>query len=407
MKKTPDPVLSSLSEDPASDGPGRRVRVLCLIKGLGPGGAERLLLSLALLRDRSSFDYRVTYLLPWKTALVAELEEAGVGVDCLGVRREEDLRWAGRLRRQLRLGGFDVVHVHSPYAAGVARVVVRSLPRRLRPAVVSTEHNVWGGYRPLTRLLTAVTFHWGDAWLAVSDPVRESMPSRLRHRVEVVVNGVILDKVVAQRAFRQEVRSELGLRPDEVAIVTVANLTAKKGYPDLMAAARLLIDRGLPVRFISVGQGPLEAELRHLHRSMGLGDRFIFLGYQAEPTRILAGCDLFALASHHEGLPVAIMEALVIGLPSVVTDVGGVPEAVTDGVEGLLVEAGRPDAFADALERLVLDPDARERMSAAAAGRGQHFDMRGARDRIESIYRFQAATRRRWITSTRRRTGAG
>lgn len=393
--RVPDPLPSDgdISESVA-DGDGR-IRVLCLVKGLGPGGTERLLLSLVLLRDRARFDYRVMYLLPWKTALVADFEEAGVQVECLGVRHEQDLRWAIRLRRALRHGGFDIVHVHSPYAGGVARLVARSLPRNIRPAVISTEHNVWWGYRRLTQWLTSATFHWGDAWLAVSDPVRASMPPRLRRRVEVVVNGVIPEKVLAQRAFRDEVRGELGLVPDDVAIITVGNLTAKKGYPDLMAAARLLIDRGLPVQFVSVGQGPLEGELHALHHTMGLGDRFRFLGYHSEPTRILAGCDLFALASLYEGLPVAIMEALVIGLPAVVTAVGGVPDAVTDGVEGLLVDPGRPDLMAAALEKLVLDPDTRTRMAAAAAERGLTFDMRNARDRVEEIYRLHAPARQR------------
>jgi L-malate glycosyltransferase len=390
----PDPVGSSAEGNPVPE-PEGRLRVLCLIKGLGPGGAERLLLSLALLRDRSSFDYRLAYLLPWKTALVPNFVEAGVPIECLGVEQDKDLRWARPLRRLLREGRFDVVHVHSPYAAGVARVVVRTLPRRHRPAVVSTEHNVWVGYKPLTQLLTRTTFHLGDAWLAVSDPVRDSLPPRMRRRVEVVVNGVILEDVVAQRRFRDEVREELGLAPDEVAIVTVANLTAKKGYPDLMAAARLLIDRGHPVRFVSVGQGPLEEELHERHRSMGLGDRFVFLGYHPEPTRILAGCDIFAMASHYEGLPVAIMEALAIGLPVVVTAVGGVPDAVTDDVEGLLVPPEQPGTLADALERLVLDPAIRARMAAAAAVRGQDFDMRNATARMEAIYRQHATRARR------------
>ncbi len=78
------------------------MRVLWLVKGLGPGGAERLLVSAAAAHDRREFEFRVTYLLPWKDALVPELEALGVACTCLGVNDERDLRWARRLRRDLR-----------------------------------------------------------------------------------------------------------------------------------------------------------------------------------------------------------------------------------------------------------------------------------------------------------------
>ena len=110
-----------------------RIRVLWLIKGLGPGGAERLLATSAALRDRDAFSYRVAYLLPGKDHLVPELEALGVPTHCLDSRDERDLRWAGRLRSLLAESPVDIVHVHSPYAAGIARLVVRTLPSR-RPA---------------------------------------------------------------------------------------------------------------------------------------------------------------------------------------------------------------------------------------------------------------------------------
>src|SRR5918996_1618430 len=109
-----------------------RIRVLWLIKGLGPGGAERLLTACATVRDRDAFEYRTAYLLPWKDRMVPELEQLDVGVECLGVRDDRDLRWAVRLRSMLLDTPVDVVHAHSPYAAGVGRLVVRSLPRARR-----------------------------------------------------------------------------------------------------------------------------------------------------------------------------------------------------------------------------------------------------------------------------------
>jgi glycosyltransferase involved in cell wall biosynthesis len=372
-----------------------RLKVLNLIKGLGPGGAERLLVSGARVRDRDAFDVEVAYLLPWKTEFVKDLEGLGVRTRCLDVHHEQDLRWLLALRRLLDAERYDVAHVHSPYVAGMTRVVARTLPESRRPRIVSTEHNVWSSHARASRTLNTATFPLGDAWLAVSDEVRESIPARLRNRVEVIVQGIVLGDVERTFEQREVVRRELGLAPDEVAVATVANFRSQKGYPDLLAAARVLADRGVPARFIIVGQGPLEGEIRELRDSLGLADSVDLLGFRSDAIRVLSGCDLFALASHYEGYPVAIMEALAVGLPIVATRVGGVPEGVREGVEGLLVPPKRPDLLAAAIESLVLDPPRRAAMGAAAAARGRHYDIESAVARTEQIYHDICASGRR------------
>jgi glycosyltransferase involved in cell wall biosynthesis len=371
-----------------------RLRVLALIKGLGPGGAEKLLVSGARVRDRDAFDFEVAYLLPRKTQFVADLEALGVRTRCFAVPHAQDPRWLLHLRRLLAAEHYDIVHVHSPYVAGMARLVIRTLPASTRPKVISTEHNVWSSHARATRVLNAATFRLGDAWLSVSDEVRASIPARLRERVEVVVHGIVLADVTATAEARESVRAELEIDPAEVVVATVANFRAQKAYPDLLAAARMLADRNVPARFVVVGQGPLEAEIRALRASLGLEHSVDFLGFRPDVLRILAGCDLFALASHYEGYPIAIMEALAAGLPTVATRVGGVPDAVRDGVEGLLVPPKRPELLAAAIESLVLDPDRRAAMSAAAVERGRSYDISSAVHRTEQIYRDLGRTSR-------------
>jgi glycosyltransferase involved in cell wall biosynthesis len=365
----------------------RRLRVLALIKGLGPGGAERLLVSGAHARDRDAFDFEVAYLLPWKTQFVHDLEDLGVRTRCLDVHHAQDPRWLLQLRRLLDSERYDIVHLHSPYVAGLARLVVRTMPASRRPKVVSTEHNVWSSHTRATRALNAATFPLGDAWLSVSDNVRESIPKRLRERVEVIVHGIVLGAVAPDPGAREAVRTELGIGPDEIAVATVANFRSQKGYPDLLAAARRLVDRSVPVRFIVIGQGPLEGEIRALRTSLGLEHSVELLGYRSDVSRVLTGCDMFALASHYEGYPVAIMEALAVGLPIVATEVGGVPEGVREGVEGLLVPPKRPELLADAIESLARDPQRRAAMRTAASERGRGYDIASAVHRTEQIYR--------------------
>jgi glycosyltransferase involved in cell wall biosynthesis len=364
-----------------------RTRVLWLIKGLGPGGAERLLVAAAARHDRDGFEFTAAYLLPWKDALVGELAARGVPSVCLDVRREQDLRWAWRLRRYLQEHPVDVVHVHSPYPAVVARLVARTLPRSRRPSIVYTTHNTWRSFRWPTRVLNGVTLPLDAADVVVSREAHASIWSRWRDRVEVVEHGVVLDEVRALRGARAEVRAEFGFTDREVVIGTVANLRANKDWPNLLGAARRVIDRGAPVRFVAVGQGPLEREVRAEHARLGLGDRVRLTGHREDAVRLMAGCDVFVLASYYEGLPVALMEAFALGLPVVATAVGGVPEMVTHGVEGLLVAPRDPDALATALVQVACDPTARAAMGEAASRRADRYDVTNAVRRMEAIYR--------------------
>jgi glycosyltransferase involved in cell wall biosynthesis len=360
------------------------IKVAWLIKGLGAGGAEHLLVSLARGIDRDRFAVSAAYVLDWKTALLPALEHEGVDAHCLGVKDGRDLRWVLRLRRFLKDGRFDVVHVHSPLVAAASRAVV--LTMRTRPRIISTEHNSWASHGRITRLLNRVTYRMDAAHIAVSAKVVASLPDHLAARTEVLVHGVDLDAVHRAVADREAARQELGLGPGQVAVCTVANLRWQKGYPDLMLAAKAIIDEGHDVVFLAVGQGPLEQELRQRHDELGLGDRFRFLGYRADALRVLGASDVFALASIHEGYPLAVMEAMAAGLPIVATNAGGVPDAVRDGEEGLVVESKRPDLLADALRKVVSDSSMRQRFGAAALARSASFSIDAALHRIEELY---------------------
>ncbi len=388
--------------DPVPANPVSPLRILWIIKGLGPGGAEQLLVNLARARDRQRFDYQAAYLVPWKDKLVHDLEAVGVPVECLHGEREIDPRWAVRLRKRLVTSPVDIVHVHSPYVAAVTRVIVRTLPRRVRPVVMSTEHNVWERYSRLTYWANRITYRLDAGHVAVSDGVRATIPPSLQAITEVVVHGVDLEAVRAQRRHRADVRDKLGVGPHEVLFGTVANYRVQKAYPDLLQAARTAIDSGAPVRFVAVGQGPLEAEITARHADLDLGERFQLLGYREDAQRILAGCDVFTLSSIHEGLPVALMEALAIGLPVVATTVGGIPEAVTHGVEALLVPPSRPELLARAYVEIASDAPMRERMAVAAADRSHAFGVEPATRRIEEIYRTLARPGKRRFRRSRR-----
>jgi glycosyltransferase involved in cell wall biosynthesis len=368
------------------------IRVLWLTKGLGPGGAERLLVSFAALADRERFDLRAAYLLPWKSHLVDQLADLHVPAVCFNSRREADLRWLHRLRELVRDARIDVVHVHSPMVAAVARPALRALPRRDRPALVGTEHNVWSSHHPVTRWANGLTLPLEAATLAVSEEVRASMPSRLARRAEVVIHGVDVGAIVSRRGERDAARAELGVPGGQLLVATVANLRTNKDYPTMLAAARRLADANEPFHFVSVGQGPLAEQLEEQRVGLGLGERFRFLGYREDPIRVLVASDVFCLSSRFEGLPISLLEAMASGLPVVATKVGGIPSVVTDGKEGRLVPAGDPIALAAAVAEL-RDSGLRTRMATAADERVRAFGMDRAVERQQEVYQ-RVVTRR-------------
>ena len=382
--------MSSRPSGPAGGEP--RVRVLWLIKGLGPGGAERLLVDAAPHIDRDRFEVECAYLLPWKDHLAAELVVAGVPTRCLEVRRAWNPSWIRRLRSVLRDGRFDLVHAHLPSAGVGARTAARRMGVD-RPAVVYTEHNTWDRYRGFTRRANARTFGWNDEAIVVSQAVASSITA---HDVAVTVipNGVDAEQIRRAALPRLEAREALGLPTDGPVVGTVGGITAKKGHAGLVRAARAVVDACPDARFVFVGleidPEPVRAEIARL----GLGEAVILAGYRPEAATLMSAFDVYCLPSRFEGMPVSLLEAMAIGLPSVATAVGGVPEVATDGEDALVVPPEDPDALAAALIGLLGDEDRRRRVGDQARETAGRHSIEAMVRRTEAVYESALARRR-------------
>jgi glycosyltransferase involved in cell wall biosynthesis len=167
-------------------------------------------------------------------------------------------------------------------------------------------------------------------------------------------------------------------------IACVASLEEVKGHRFLIEACRLLADRGVDVRLDLAGGGALRRDVEQHIAKLDLGDRVTVHGPLSRPDvgRLLAAADVAVLASHptrsgrREGIPVALMEAMMSGLPVVASALSGIPELVEDGRTGFLVPSGDPRALAERLERLVGEPELRRRMGAAGRAKvAAEFDI--------------------------------
>jgi glycosyltransferase involved in cell wall biosynthesis len=361
-----------------------RHRILVLINGLGRGGAEQIVASSFGAIDRGRFEYGVAYLLPWKDALVKEIEESGVRTYALDSGRR--LGWIGRYRDLVTRERFDLVHAHSPVAAAGARLAFG----RSRPPFVYTEHNEWGRYRRATRWANALTCRRNDRIFAVSEEVARSIhpPAWLPGRappVETLHHGIDLS-MVGRWPDRSGVREELGI-PDDVDVVgTVANFKTHKRLDLWFRMAALIRARRPTTRFVVVGQGPLEATVTAMARSTDLGSSVILTGFREDAPRVASAFDVFAMTSDHEGLPIAVVEAMALGVPIVATRVGGLPDLVRDGTDGFLVPRGNVEAAAGRVGDLLGDPALRRTMGDRARERAAAFDIGNAVRRYESVY---------------------
>lgn len=362
--------------------------MLVLVKGLGIGGAEKLLSEGARFWDRDRFEYHVAYVLPWKDQLVADLEALDVAVHLLSGsgRTTPALPW--RLRRLVRAVGADLVHAHLPYTGILARIAA-GVP------VVYTEHNVADSYRGPTRIANRATYGRNAVAIAVSDAVADSLAG-YRGKVVTIRNGVSCDVAPDAAAVA---RAELGLSDATPLVIHVGNIRPGKGHDTLVDAAVVLAGRHDGVRVVSIGTEKFPGDLDRVRAraaDRGAAATITFLGRRPDALAFTAAADVYVNPADHEGLPVAVLEAMCLGRPVVATAVGGVPSVIADDVTGVLVAPADPPALADAVCALLDDPARRARLGAAAA-RFAHDELRLETmvARVEATYDAVLADARR------------
>ncbi len=333
--------------------PSCGTRVATVIKGLGVGGAERIVADMVPELNRLQSHY-VEVLSTHPAADYAdEVRAAGIKVNFPPSR----VPWSFWLLWQLRPGRFDVVHCHSPLPAILIAVLKSS--RLSRFEFVYTAHREHGSFHVLTRIGLRCVYSRMDHIIAVSDSARVGGPSE-----QVVFHGV------PRIARRAENFAVAGKSPR---LVMVANFRPEKAHSVLLEAVSILkADGVITPRLDLIGDGETRFEIERAIEALGITDNVTLLGSLIDVRERLQDYDIAILSSLVEGFPISLVEALAAGLSIVATDLPGTRQVLTTEageVVGELVEPGSAAALAEGIERLATSSDwrlSRERISTRA-----------------------------------------
>lgn len=356
------------------------IRVLHIIDHLGLGGAQTAVLDMLSNRDRARFEVEVA-VMHGRGPFAEALEGIGVKVHSLSAAKWPPL-YVPAFLRLIREGRYDVLHFHLQASNWLLKPLAA-----LAGAPVRISHDHTSGdlaFRGVPSLLPDGFSHlFSTHVIAVSDGVRdfltrwEAVP---RDKITVIANGV------DDSAFRPATdgektasRQRLGLPPDAFVVGGMGRLAYEKNF----AALPELAAREENVTFVVAGSGPEETRLRELAKRLGVAERMIFAGAVSDRPQFYHALDVFILPSLHEGLPMALLEAMASGVPVLASRLEGIAAALAEEQEGLLAGAGDLDELSGKLRRLAENPALRVELAAAA--------------RTKAIERYSAARTARLV----------
>lgn len=357
------------------------------------GGPRQVLLLMDGLRSRG---VEVALACPVESAIAGEAAEAGHRVITHSISGDLDLSAVTFLMRTVQGLKPDIVHAHSRRGAdffGGLAAALASTPAVLTRRVDNADTPVVGNLKYLAY----------DRIVAISDAVRAQLEHQgiAQNKLSTIRSSIDAD--ACQPTWtRDQLLAEFNLPSSALVVAIVAQLIPRKGHALLLDAWPQVVARCPDARLLVLGEGPLEEDLR---RHAGNGDTIRFAGFQPDLLDFLGRIDLLVHPATREGLGIAVLEAQAAGVPVVALAAGGVPEAVADGVTGLLIPAdGTADTFAggpasagataplaaklaEAMATLLTDAPRRRQMGAAApAWIRDHFSADQMTEKYLTLY---------------------
>ena len=350
------------------------------------GGAEKTLYTLATLLDPKKHQVVGVVSLKPEGIYAERLSRKGVKVETLGLTSAPRPSDAKRLAALIRREKPDLVHAILYQAIQLCRMAkpLAGLPFKLvsSPRVNYRSRSWW------TLLVDRWLKERDDLLIAECEASRRFLLKKLGYapaKVVTIRNGIDLESLHASEENRRKKRLELGLDDSHILVGATGRLDKQKGFSTLVEAMAKL--RGSPVRCVILGEGPERKSLEALIKKRRLEGDVRLLGEQKDASAWLSAFDLYCLPSLWEGLPNSLLEAMGLGLPVVASAVDGVPEAVLDGSDGMLVPPEKPLALAAVLRKLLDDPARRAALGKAARETVEkRFGLRRMIDEYQTAY---------------------
>jgi glycosyltransferase involved in cell wall biosynthesis len=281
----------------------------------------------------------------------------------------------------------DVLHLHGYGATTFGRMAaaLRGIPAILH------EHANLTSTPWFQKVADRALERYTDIAIAVSQSTADFVVNaRLvrAEKVKVVYLGAPHEEFSRVRTREEiaETRRQLGAAPGDFTIGTVTRLHDSKGNSYLVDAARAVLDQRPHARFFVVGEGPLRGSLEAQATALGLGDRFVFVGFVRDVPAVLNAFDLSVFPSLWEGTPLTVFEALAAGRPIVATDADGLLDVLSDGRDARIVPRRSAKALADAIVGLMDRPDERAALAAAARETARRYDITAFVRKMERLY---------------------
>jgi len=343
------------------------MRILHLISSGGLFGAERVAVELSKSLKKTYHCEPVLGVIrnvynPHEEIL-EEAKSNGLDYAVFSCRSPLDLKLAFSIRAFIKKNRIDVIHCH-----GYKSNFYGLLASKGQVPSVTTNHNWLTAHWKLKTycFLDSLWIRFFDRIVAVSNEVKEEM---LKYKIpgekiRVIDNGISLERF-EKRAETRKMKTLLGFEEKTRVIGTVGSLVIEKGHIYLLEAARQILDVVKDLKFLIIGDGPLQKALEEKSKELGIKKDIIFMGQRKDIPELLTAMDIFVLPSIKEGLPVALLEAMAAKRPIVATRVGAIPRVIESKDIGILVEPKDISGLRDALASLINDP---ERMKLLARG---------------------------------------
>lgn len=294
-----------------------------------------------------------------------------IGAEFIDIKNRKDFSWIRKLKELIDKEKPDVIFTHG--FNGAIIMMVERILKGVKVPIVCSYHGAYHAPTKLKKLMEPV--YNSLAILIYKKLARRVICVENMSRHYLYSKGIDQSKVVTVHNGISDIPSPVPVNLSEYidkdipTIVTASRITEVKGLPYLLQALKTLKDKGLKFHYFMIGEGPDLNKLKMQCNQLGLDSVVTFIGYQNNIAEWLAACDIFALPSLYEYHSIAVLEAMRSGKAIIATTVGGNAESITDGVEGIMIPSADPVALASALEKMLVDIDARLKFGAAARKR--------------------------------------